>query len=116
MIKRGIALVTGLARMYSDLVLTNGNVLTLSEKAPRVEAVAVKYGVIAQLGSSKEIEQVTGRMTTVLDLGGKTVLPGFIDTHVHLDEFGLTLRTLNLEEAKSVEEIKSLLAERVKGS
>ena len=105
-----------MARMYSDLVLTNGNVLTLSEKVPRVEAVAVKYGVIAQLGSSKELEKGRGRGTKVLNLGGMTVLPGFIDTHVHLDDFGLTLRTLNLEEAKSVEEVRSLLRERVKST
>ena len=76
----------------------------------------MKYGVIAQLGSSKEVEKGTGRETKVIDLSGKTVLPGFIDTHVHLDDFGLTLRTLNLEEAKSVEEVRSLLKERVKGT
>ncbi len=102
--------------MYPDLVLKNGNVLTLNEKSPCFEAVAVKYGVIAQLGSSKEVERGIGKDTRVLDLNGKTVLPGFIDTHVHLDDFGLTLRTLNLEEATSVEEVRRLLSERVKGS
>ncbi len=102
--------------MYPDLVLTNGNVLTLNKTTPRVEAVAVKYGLIAQVGSSSEVKKDMGRDTKVLDLDGKTVLPGFIDTHVHLDDFGLTLRTLNLEEATSVEEVRSLLMERVKGT
>ena len=102
--------------MHPDLVLTNGNVLTLNKTIPRVEAVAVKYGLIAQVGSSDEIEKEIDRDTKVLELGGKTVLPGFIDTHVHLDDFGLTLRTLNLEETTSVEEVRSLLGEKVKGT
>jgi predicted amidohydrolase YtcJ len=102
--------------MYPDLVLTNGNVLTLNKTTPWVEAVAVKYGLIAQVGSNDEVEKGIGRDTMVLDLDGKTVLPGFIDTHVHLDDFGLTLRTLNLEEVTSVEEVRSLLRDRVKGT
>ena len=100
--------------MYPDLVLTNANVITLDHSKPHCEAVAIKYGVIAQVGSMEAVEKGIGVGTLVLDLDGKTVLPGFIDTHVHLDDFGLTLRTINLEDATSVEEVKELLSERVR--
>ena len=100
--------------MYPDLVLTNANVITLDHSKPHCEAVAIKYGVIAQVGSMEVVEKGIGVGTLVLDLDGKTVLPGFIDTHVHLDDFGLTLRTINLEDATSVEEVKGLLSERVR--
>jgi hypothetical protein len=100
--------------MYPDLVLTNANVITLDPSKPHCEAVAVKYGVIAQVGSMEVVEKGIGVGTLVLDLEGRTVLPGFIDTHVHLDDFGLTLRTVNLEGAASVEEVNGLLSERVR--
>ena len=100
--------------MHPDLVLTNANVVTLGPSRPHCEAVSVKFGRIVELGSAKELKKSVGSGTKVLDLEGKTVLPGFIDTHVHLDDFGLTLRTINMEGAKSVNEVKSLLAERVR--
>ena len=99
--------------MHPDLVLVNANVVTLVPSRPRAEAVAVKYCRIAFVGSNKAALEMADREAKVLDLEGRTVLPGFIDTHVHLDDFGLTLRTLNLEVATSVVEVKRLLAERV---
>jgi hypothetical protein len=100
--------------MYPDLVLTNANVVTLDAAKSRAEAVAVKFGRIAQVGTTKDVEKTISTKTEVLDLGGKTVLPGFIDTHVHLDDFGLTLRTINMEGASSIAEVQRLLLERVK--
>ncbi len=100
--------------MHPDLLLMNANVVTLDPSKPRCEAVAVKFGRIAEVGSANELKKGVGSGTRVLDLDGKTVLPGFIDTHVHLDDFGLTLRTINMEGVKSVAEVKKLLAERVR--
>ena len=99
--------------MQPDLVLVNGNVVTLSTSKPRCEAVAVVFGRIAEIGSTGDIMRGVGGGTKVIDLDGKTVLPGFIDTHVHLDDFGLTLRTVNMEGAASVAEVRRLLSERV---
>ena len=96
--------------MHPDLVLVNANVVTLDSSRLRSEAVAVKYCRIAFVGSNKAALKMADRETKVLDLKKKTLLPGFIDTHVHLDDFGLTLRTLNLEEATSVVEVRRLLA------
>ncbi len=100
--------------MDADLALVNGNIITLSPSLTRAEAVATKFGRILSVGTTKEVMATTDSGTKVIDLKGKTVFPGFIDTHVHLDDFGLTLQTLNLEGAKSVEEVRELLAERVR--
>jgi len=100
--------------MRPDLVLVNGEVATLNSLKPRCEAVAVVFGRVSEVGSTKEVMRSVGSGTRVIDLDGKTVLPGFIDTHVHLDDFGLTLRTINMEGAASVGEVKRLLSERVR--
>jgi predicted amidohydrolase YtcJ len=103
-------------KMRPDLVMLNANIVTLNPAAPRFQAAAIKFGRISALGTTSDIEKIATNGTSVIDLEGKTVLPGFIDTHVHLDDFGLTLRTLNLEDAKSVDEVKGLLAGRVNGT
>ena len=102
--------------MHPDLVLVNSNVVTLNPSKPRCMGVAIKFGRIAELGSTKEVMSCAGANTRVIDLAYKTVLPGFIDTHVHLDDFGLTLRTLNLEEVTSADMVRRLLAERVRST
>jgi len=85
--------------MYADLAIINTNVITLDPRNTRGEAVAVKHGRILSVGTDGEIRKLIGSETKTLELRGKTVLPGFIDTHVHLADFGLTLATLNLDGA-----------------
>jgi predicted amidohydrolase YtcJ len=99
--------------MHPDLVLINGEVVTLNPSKPRCEAVAVQFGRIIEVGSTKDVMSSVGDSTRVIDLQEKTVFPGFIDTHVHLDDFGLTLQTIDLDDAKSVDEVKRLLSERI---
>ena len=97
----------------ADLVIRNANVVTLDESNPLTEALAADKGRIVSVGSSGDVDKFISRGTRVLDLFGKTVLPGFIDTHVHLADFGLTLMTLDLENATSIAEIQGLLERRV---
>jgi len=104
------------SKMRPDLVILNANIVTLDPAAPHCQATAIKFGRIAALGTTSDIKKIATAETSMLDLAGKTVLPGFIDTHVHLDDFGLTLRTLNLEQTTSVDEVRRLLAERVKAT
>src|SRR5262249_30857676 len=61
----------------------NANVLTLDAKLPTAAAFAVRAGRFAGVGSNATIKLLAGRQTPILDLGGKTVVPGFIDAHVH---------------------------------
>src|SRR5262245_56731496 len=65
-----------------DTVLLNGKIVTL-ETPGIVEALAVRDGKIAPLGSSEAIRQLAGGTTRVIDLGGRTVIPGLIDSHMH---------------------------------
>ena len=67
----------------ADYVLTNGRVYTVNDKQPWAEAVAVKGTDIVYVGDNKGTSKFIGDDTTVADLGGKLMLPGFIDTHHH---------------------------------
>ncbi|MGD0625549.1 MAG: amidohydrolase [Thermodesulfobacteriota bacterium] len=72
-----------------ELILKNGNILTMDESAPRAEALATQFGRIYRVGRSADIEKLAGPDTTVIDLQGQTVLPGFIDTHNHFCLYAL---------------------------
>jgi len=98
----------------SDVVIINSNVVTLDPSNPRSEALAIKDGKILAVGKNDKILQSVGDETRVLDLVGKTVLPGFVDTHVHLTDFGLTLKTLDVGKAVSINEVLKLLEKRVR--
>lgn len=69
--------------LSADMAIMNANVITVDEENPRVEAVAVRGGRIVAVGSSSHIERLIGEKTQVIDGRGKTVLPGFIDAHMH---------------------------------
>ncbi len=72
-----------LARAAADLILHNGNVITVAEDFAIHQAVAVRAGRIAAVGSDAEVLRQRGTDTTVIDLQGRTVLPGLIDSHTH---------------------------------
>jgi predicted amidohydrolase YtcJ len=66
-----------------DLIVVNANVITMDAKHPAAEAFAVTAGKFVSVGSNADIKALAGAETRVLDLGGKTVVPGFIDAHAH---------------------------------
>jgi predicted amidohydrolase YtcJ len=67
----------------ADLIVLNANVLTMDAKQPAAEAFAVRAGKFARVGSNADVKLMAGPHTRVLDLDGKTVVPGFIDAHAH---------------------------------
>ena len=79
-----------------DLVILNGNLLTFDAERPRAEALALTGGTIAAVGTTGEIRGLAGPGTRVVDAQGATVLPGFIDSHVHLFGGSVELDYLNL--------------------
>jgi predicted amidohydrolase YtcJ len=95
--------------MYADLVLLNGYILTLCENKPLAEALAIKGNKIINVGNNEEIFQHVNGKTKIIDLNGKTVIPGLIDSHMHVADFAKTLCWINLEGARSIAEIKSLV-------
>ncbi|MEM2263540.1 MAG: amidohydrolase [Candidatus Bathyarchaeia archaeon] len=89
----------------------NANVVTLDVGRPRAEALAIRDGKIVAAGSNAEVCRYIASGTRVLDLGGRTIVPGFIDCHVHMTGFGQHLQTLNLRDVCSIEEMKRRLRE-----
>jgi predicted amidohydrolase YtcJ len=67
----------------ADTVFVNGHVVTLDEAGTVVQAVAVRDGRIVATGGNKQMRRLAGPQTEVVDLRGRTVLPGFVDGHVH---------------------------------
>ncbi|MFQ6076220.1 MAG: amidohydrolase [Candidatus Bathyarchaeia archaeon] len=102
--------------LSADLILMNGNVLTVDKDFSRAEAVAVKDGRIVRVGKNREVKPLAGKGTMILDLQGKTVLPGFIDAHCHMWMFGIQLSQVDCRSppTKSIVEIVEKIGERVK--
>ncbi|MFP6816250.1 MAG: amidohydrolase family protein, partial [Pseudomonadales bacterium] len=71
--------------MEANLVLLNGKIVTMDAAGATVEALAAGGDRILAVGSNSEIERLSGKNTRTIDLEGRVVLPGFIDTHVHVD-------------------------------
>ena len=73
----------------ADLVLLNGKVLTVDAENSVAEAVAVRGGLIMAVGASEEVSAMVGEGTEVIDLEGRTVVPGLIDSHMHPGSYGV---------------------------
>lgn len=97
----------------ADIVFKNGNVYTVNDKSPRAEAIAVTKDRIVFVGSNAEAQKFVGSKTRVVDLQGKTVLPGFTDSHQHLAGVGSREMTLNLEGITSLEDFLKAVKVRV---
>jgi len=94
----------------ADLVLTNGNVITVDEQNPSAESVAMIGDRIAAIGSAADIAAYIGDATEVIDLAGQTAIPGFIEGHGHYTSFGRSLTMLDFRYSKSFSEIVSQVA------
>jgi len=105
--------------LAADLVLVNGNVITVDLDANVCEAVAVKEGKILSVGSDDEIKKLIGEQTHVIDLKGRTLTPGMIDVHGHFAMGGISyLHILDLRYPKvtSITKVLEMIKERVSAS
>jgi predicted amidohydrolase YtcJ len=98
----------------ADLVLRNALVHTLDARHPRAEAVAARGNLIVAVGSDAEVAPLVGPKTRVLDLAGRTVIPGFEDSHAHFLGIGFSRLDLDLVGTRSYAEIVARVAARVK--
>jgi predicted amidohydrolase YtcJ len=93
-----------------DLILYNADIRTMDPLQPRAEALAARDGRIVALGSSAEMRALANGAARRIDAGGRLVLPGFQDTHIHLQDSGTGFSTsVNLEGARSVADLQRLL-------
>ena len=98
----------------ADLIVTNAKIWTVDHKQPTAEAVAVIGDRIIAVGSRADIDALRGPNTNVIDAGGKLLLPGFNDAHVHFVDGGMQLDAVQLNDATSAEEFTRRIAEQVK--
>jgi predicted amidohydrolase YtcJ len=99
------------AQPSASLVLLNGKIWTVNDPQPRAEAVACLGSRIVAVGSNGEIRKWIGAGTEAIDLGGKLVLPGFNDAHVHFFSGGENLAGVQLRDAKSEDEFRRRIAD-----
>jgi predicted amidohydrolase YtcJ len=96
----------------ADLIVTNANVWTVDGKLPRAQAVAIIGERIVAVGSQADVQGWRGASTRVIDAGGKLVLPGFNDAHVHFVSGGQQLDAVDLNDATSAEEFVKRVAQQ----
>lgn len=96
-----------------DLII-KGNVITVVNQKPRAEAIGIKGDKIVSVGAVSEVEADAGKATKVLDLKGKTILPGFIDSHAHPMGTGKNRLGVDMSSVKTVKEALEKIQEKVK--
>ncbi|HJT72083.1 MAG TPA: amidohydrolase family protein [Terriglobales bacterium] len=121
---RIVLLLTGMAAMLSvaeaqrkptaDLIITHARIWTVDKAHPTAQAVAVLGERIVAVGSNAEVEAWRGPQTHIIDAGGKLLLPGFNDAHVHFITGGMQLDSVQLTDATSKEEFARRIGERAK--
>ena len=105
------------ARESADLVLRNGTVLTMGEKEPIAEALAVRGKNVMAVGTNAAVGKLVDDRTKVIDLAGRSVSPGLIDAHSHIIAFGhmqLKFVILRPPKVNSFATLKSVLAKAAK--
>jgi len=109
-----LLILLALQQAPADLIVTNARIYTSDVNRPVAEALAVRDGLIAFVGSNRGALALAGPKTERLDLSGKTVITGMVDAHAHLLGLGQALRTVNLVGTKSYDEVIARVVERAK--
>jgi predicted amidohydrolase YtcJ len=102
------------AQMPADLVLVNGTIYTVDKTRPVVSALAVARGRILFAGSDADAKALANAATSIIELHGATVVPGFTDAHAHLLGLGDMLRRVNLAGSSSYDEVIDRVKARAK--
>lgn len=101
------------AMIAPDLILRNARIVTMNEKQPLAEAVAIKGERILWVGRDSDVKRLFPNADRTLDLNGATLLPGFIDAHAHLMTLGENSLRLNIKDAATEQEAAEMVKRRV---
>ncbi len=104
------------AQPPADLVVTNARIYTVDDGRPLAQAMAVRGGRVQFVGDPRGALALRGPQTRVVDLGGRTVIPGMVDAHGHLSGLGLGLRNVDLVGTASYDEVIARVAERARAT
>ena len=99
----------------ADLIVINARIYTVDDSRPVVSAMAVRDGRVAFSGSVREAMSLKGATTRVVDLKGRTIIPGMVDAHAHLLGLGQSLASVNLVGTKSYDDVIARVTARAKG-
>jgi hypothetical protein len=110
-----LAALAGEGGKGADLVVTNARIWTGDRSRPEAEALAVLGERVVAVGSSAEIDAWRGPGTRTIDAGGRRVLPGFNDSHLHFFDGSAKLAHVKLKDARSPEELARRVAAHAKG-
>ena len=94
----------------ADTVYLNGKIVTADKRFSVAEAVAIKDGKFVGVGSSEAMRRHVAPHTRVVDLGGRTVVPGLMDSHTHMDGAGTVETTAQVIKARTVAEAQAIIA------
>ena len=100
----------------ADLIVTNARIYTVDDSHPFVSALAVRGERVAFVGSVREAMLLRGPSTRMIDAAGRTIIPGMNDAHAHLFGLGEFLRSIDLTDTRSYNEIVNRVATRVNGA
>ena len=95
----------------AELILTNAYIWTGNPEQPQAQGLAISGDTLLAVGSNEEILRLKGADTKLIDVDGRFIAPGFIDTHVHLVDGGFNLISVKLRDAKSPEEFVERIAQ-----
>ncbi len=93
----------------TNFIITNAKIFTADENHPTAEAIAVQGNRIVFVGSNTDVRAFRGADTRIIDAKGRTVLPGFIDSHFHLLNGAKELRFAQLQDVRSLEMLREEL-------
>ena len=99
---------------HPELLIRNANIITIDPRRPRAQALATRDGRFIAVGDDEGVSRLAGPDTKVLDLGGKMVLPGFIDAHLHVLSSGIRHVMAADCDLRSVASIQDALRERAR--
>jgi predicted amidohydrolase YtcJ len=105
-------IVSAQQRPAADVILTNAKVWTVDPERPTAEAVAIIGDRIVAVGPAAEIDQWRGSATRIIDGGGRLLLPGFNDSHVHFASGGQQLDSVDLRDSASQKEFRDRISAR----
>ena len=104
------------AQQVADMIVTNANIYTVDETNPRASAMAIADGRILFVGNDRDVLVYRRDRTNMIDLEGRTVIPGIIDAHGHLGGLGGLLNRVNLVGTGSYEDVIENVVERANTS
>ena len=90
---------------FADLIIYGGTIYTVDSTNSKIESVAIKDGIIYETGDLNKINSLRDQNTKIIDLDGKTMIPGFIEGHAHIMGTGYNLKNLDLLNTTSYDEI-----------